>query len=362
MPVMKMPVYRSENGTFYSQCFYRDGRGAKRHKVKRGFATELEALMWEKDFLAVHNGTMDMLFADFVDVYATEIKPRIREHTWLTKEYMIKDKIIPFFGKMRMSEIKPIDVVRWQNHLIDHKDANGKPYSATYLRTINNQLNAIFNHAERYYDLTGNPCRKVTKMGSKKGGEMNFWTKQEYLRFSEAIMDKPLSFYAFEILYWTGIRCGELLALTPSDFIFETSELSITKSYQRLKGIDTITDPKTPNSVRRIAMPKFLAEEMKEYLEEFRDDLGPHDRIFDVTKYYLTHEMERGCKESGVKRIRVHDLRHSHVSLLIEMGFSALAIADRVGHESTDITYRYAHLFPNKQSEIANALDCSKEG
>ena len=107
----------------------------------------------------------------------------------------------------------------------------------------------IFNHAERYYDLTGNPCRKVTKMGSKKGGEMNFWTKQEYLRFSEAIMDKPLSFYAFEVLYWTGIRCGELLALTPSDFIFETSELSITKSYQRLKGIDTITDPKTPNSV-----------------------------------------------------------------------------------------------------------------
>ena len=199
-------------------------------------------------------------------------------------------------------------------------------------------------------------------MGSKKGGEMNFWTKQEYLRFSEAIMDKPLSFYAFEVLYWTGIRCGELLALTPSDFIFETSELSITKSYQRLKGIDTITDPKTPNSVRRIAMPKFLAEEMKEYLEDFRDDLGPHDRIFDVTKYYLTHEMERGCKESGVKRIRVHDLRHSHVSLLIEMGFSALAIADRVGHESTDITYRYAHLFPNKQSEIANALDYSKEG
>lgn len=123
---------------------------------------------------------------------------------------------------------------------------------------------------------------------------MNFWTKQEYLKFSEAIMDKPLSFCAFEVLYWTGIRCGELLALTPSDFIFETSELSITKSYKRLKGIDTIADPKTPNSVRRIAMPKFLAEEMKEYLEDFRDDLGPHDRIFDVTKYYLTHEMDRG--------------------------------------------------------------------
>lgn len=128
MPVMKTPVYRSENGTFYSQCFYRDGRGAKRHKVKRGFATEHEALMWEKDFLAVHNGTMDMLFADFVDVYATEIKP--------------------------------IDVVRWQNQLIDHKDANGKPCSATYLRTINNRLNAIFNHVERYYDLTSDAAKR----------------------------------------------------------------------------------------------------------------------------------------------------------------------------------------------------------
>ena len=193
--------------------------------------------MWEKDFLAVHNGTMDMLFTDFVDVYATEIRPRIREHTWLTKEYMIKDKIIPFFGKMRMSEIKPIDVVRWQNQLIDHKDANGKPYSATYLRTINNQLNAIFNHAERYYDLTGNPCRKVTKMGSKKGGEMNFWTKKEYLRFSEAIMDKPLSFYAFEVLYWTGIRCGELLALTPHPISSSRLRSSASRSRNTVLGI-----------------------------------------------------------------------------------------------------------------------------
>ena len=357
-----MPVYRSENGTFYSQCFYRDGRGAKRHKVKRGFETELEALAWEKDFLSMHSGTMDMLFADFVDVYAAEVRPRIREHTWINKEYIIKDKLIPFFGKMRMSDIKPIDVVRWQSELMTHPGKGGKPYSPTYLRTLNNQLSAIFNHAERYYDLQNNPCSKVAKIGSKKGKEMQFWTKDEYLKFSDAIMDKPLSFYIFEILYWTGIRVGELLALTPADFLFGTSELSITKSYQCLRGVDTITDLKTPKSIRRIAMPKFLADEMKEYLEEFRTDIGEHDRIFPVTKHYLGHEMDRGCKAAGVKRIRIHDLRHSHVSLLIEMGFSALAIAERVGHESTDITYRYAHLFPNKQSEIANALNGTKGG
>lgn len=70
--------------------------------------------------------------------------------------------------------------------------------------------------------------------------------------------------------------------------------------------------------------------------------------------------MDRGCKEQNIKRIRIHDLRHSHVSLLIEMGFSAVAIADRVGHESIKITYRYAHLFPSRGMEIANKLDLER--
>ena len=109
-------------------------------------------------------------------------------------------------------------------------------------------------------------------------------------------------------------------------------------------------------------MPQFLAEEVQEYLNQLYG-IGKNDRIFEITESYLHHEMDRGAKEAGVKRIRIHDLRHSHVSLLIEMGFSALAIADRVGHESVDITYKYAHLFPSKQQEMAQKLDIErKEG
>ena len=172
-------------------------------------------------------------------------------------------------------------------------------------------------------------------------------------------MDKPRSYYAFELLYWTGIREGELLALTPADFDFEKGTLSISKSYQRLNGKDLITDPKTPKSNRVIKMPKFLAEEMQDYINSLYG-IEPDQRIFEMTKHFLHHEMDRGSKESGVKRIRIHDLRHSHISLLIDMGFSALAIADRVGHESIDITYRYAHLFPSKQSEMAEQLDMQR--
>ena len=196
---------------------------------------------------------------------------------------------------------------------------------------------------------------KVDKMGSKEAGEMQFWTKDEYLRFSEAISDKPLAFYAFEVLYWMGVRCGELMALTSSDFLLETSELRINKSYQRLRGEDVITKPKTRKSVRTIKMPAFLRDEMAEFIE-MRDDVAPDERLFGFTKHFLVHEMDRGCKASGVKRIRIHDLRHSHVSLLINMGFSALDIAERVGHEAIDITYRYAHLFPAKRAQIADAL------
>ena len=190
---------------------------------------------------------------------------------------------------------------------------------------------------------------------------MLFWTKDEYLKFADSMMDKPLSFYAFEVLYWCGLRMDEMLALTPADFDFEKNTLSVTKSYQRLSGRDVITDPKTPKSKRVIQIPDFLSEEIQEYIKSLYG-CSPTDRLFPVTKSYLHHEMTRGSSEQGIKRIRIHDLRHSHVSLLIEMGFSAIAIADRVGHESIDITYRYAHLFPTKQIEIADKLNIERGG
>lgn len=260
-----------------------------------------------------------------------------------------------------MCNITAQQIITWQNELINYKDDNGKPYSPVYLKTIHNQLSAIFNHAVRYYNLKENPCQKAGSMGKKKNREMLFWTKDEYLKFADAMMDKPMSYYAFEMLYWTGIREGELLALTPADFDFEKRTVTINKSFQHLNGRDIITSPKTEKSNRTIQLPKFLCDEMQDYLKMLYD-VGLEDRMFPVTKSYLHHEMDRGAKEAGVKRIRIHDLRHSHISLLIDIGFSAIAIADRVGHESIEVTYRYAHLFPSKQKEMAVKLDSMNKG
>lgn len=268
---------------------------------------------------------------------------------------------MPYFGKLKMCNITAQQIITWQNELINYKDDNGKLYSPVYLKTIHNQLSAIFNHAVRYYNLKENPCQKAGSMGKKKNREMLFWTKEEYLKFADAMMDKPMSYYAFEMLYWTGIREGELLALTPADFDFEKRTVTINKSFQHLNGRDIITSPKTEKSNRTIQLPKFLCDEMQDYLKMLYD-VGLEDRMFPVTKSYLHREMDRGAKEAAVKRIRIHDIRHSHVSLLIDMGFSATAIADRVGHESIDITYNYAHLFPSKQAEMADKLDMERGG
>jgi len=335
---------------------YTDWTGETHQSSKRGFPTKREAQMWERELLLKKEAKLDMTFESFYEIYVEDMQNRIRDNTWGTKTNIARTKILPYFGKRKIGEIEPRDIIAWQNELLAYRDEKKKPYSQTYLKTLHNQLSAIFNHAVRYYELRSNPAAKAGNMGSEEHKEMLFWTKEEYKKFSFEMMDKPVSFYAFEMLYWCGIREGELLALTAADFDFEKETVRINKSYQRLHGEDVITTPKTKKSNRIIKMPKFLCEEMQEYLQMLYG-LKKKDRIFTVTKSYLHHEMDRGAKAAGVKRIRIHDLRHSHISLLIDMGFSAVAIADRVGHESIDITYQYAHLFPSKQTEMADRLD-----
>ena len=345
-----------KNGSWYVQFRYTDWRGERQQKLKRGFATKKEAQAWEREFLMQKQADVNMSFESFVALYEKDVKPKLKLNTWLSKEHIIRTKILPYFKKRKLSEITARDVIDWQNEIRQHTKSSGESYSPDYLKNVHTQLSCIFNHAIKYYGLQINPAAKAGNMGSEQTKEMLFWTKEEYLKFIDAMMDKPMLYYAFEILYWCGIREGELLALTPADFDFERGTVKISKTYQRLKGQDVITSPKTKKSNRTIQMPDFLCQEMQEFFK-MQYGLKKKDRIFSVTKSYLHHEMDRGAKAAGVKRIRIHDLRHSHISLLIDMGFSAVAIADRVGHESIEITYRYAHLFPSKQKEMANRLD-----
>ena len=356
-----MSVYKDgKTGKWRVIYRFTDYTGERRQTQKRGFETRREAVAWEHEQILKTQASLDMTFGSFCDQYISDVKPRLKQNTWNTKEHILRTKILPYFKNRKLAEIKSRDVVAWQNTMLEELDSKGRKYSQTYLKTVHNQLSAIFNHAMRFYGLKENPARQAGNMGKEERKEMLFWTQEEYRKFADVMMDKPLSFYAFEMLYWCGIREGELLALTPADFNFEAGTVTINKSYQRIKGRDVITDPTTPKSNRTIQMPQFLIEEMREYLKMLYG-IGADERMFTITKSYLHHEMDRGAKEAGIKRIRIHDLRHSHISLLIEMGFSAVAIADRGGHESIDITYHYAHLFPSTQTEMAGKLNDIKQ-
>ena len=355
-----MPAYRDKHtGKWYVMVWYSTFEGLRKQKCKKGFTTKRAALEWEREFLLADTCDVNMLFKTFVDEYMNEMRPRLKLNTFLVKERIFETHITPYFGKRKLCEITPKDIRAWQNRLLYHRDEDGKPFSACYLKTIHNQLSAAFNYAVRFYGLSSNPASLAGNMGRETQKEMQFWTQDEYQKFSEAIMDKPTSYYAFEVLYWTGIREGELLALTPKDFDFEAMTLRINKSLQRIHGEAVVTEPKTLKSNRTIKLPDFLCDEIKEYLKMFYH-LTDDTMIFPVSKHFLHHEMIRGCKISGVKRIRIHDLRHSHISLLIDMGFSPVAIAERAGHESIRITYRYSHLFPSVQDKMAEKLNQTK--
>lgn len=352
-----MPAYRDKDqGTWFAKFYCTDWSGKKKQVKKRGFATKKDALEYERSYKVQKEGDIDITFGEYFEIYREDVEKRIKRNTWLTKEHMMRTKILPYFKDLKISDITPKMVMKWQNQMLEGDNDKGICYQKAYIQAMHNQLSAVFNHAMKYYGLKSNPARTAgnVKIGAPK--EMLFWTKEEYKEFSEAIMDKSQSFYAFELLYWTGIRLGELLALTKDDFDLEKRTLRINKSFQRLEGKDVVTEPKTPRSVRTIKLPRFLAEEIEEYFQMLYKYKGG-DRIFTITKSFLHHEMDRGVKLSGVKRIRIHDLRHSHVSLLIDEGFTAVDIAVRMGHESQEITYRYAHMFPSKQDDMADVLD-----
>lgn len=204
-----MSIYKNNNGTWYVMIRYQDWTGARKQKCKRGFATRKEAADWELQFKLQKKASLDMTMESFCALYEADVRPSLKQSTWLTKENIIQKKILPYLGQRKVSEITAKDVMDWHNQMRKLKTKTGKYLSPTYLKTIHGQLSTIFNHAVKYYDLSTNPARKAGALGTEEGKEMLFWTKEEYKLFAEEMMDKPLSYYAFQLLYWCGIRSGD---------------------------------------------------------------------------------------------------------------------------------------------------------
>lgn len=346
-----MTINKNAKGLWDAQWYTKDfsGKNIKHHK--RNFKSKREAVEYVNEFNRKAANSSDITFKSLYEDYMKDMETRLEASTIENKKYIIELKLLPYFGDKKIIDITPTDIRHWQNEMIK------KGYKPTYLKSINNQLVAMMNYAHRFKNLRDNPCTRAGSMGEHDADEMEFYTYDEFQLFVEALKDKPTSYYAMQTLYWTGIRIGELLGLNIDDVDFEDNTITIEKSFRRTKGQDYMTSGKTKNSKRKIIMPKNLADMLKEYMSML---YGPRrtDKLFMCSKGFLEKEMIRGAKLSGVKKIRVHDLRHSQASLLIsELKVDPLEASRRLGHSKPSITLNtYAHMFPNKGAEVADRM------
>lgn len=344
-----MPTYKDEKtNTWYCKFYYTNWQGQKKQKLKRGFKLQRDAKEFERKFLEQFAKNPDISFESLYKKYKEYITPQIRESTASSRFNMLNKHVLPFFGKRIISDIAPADIAAWQTEMLQ------KGLSNTYLNQINVYLKAIFSYGVDYVGLSQNPCTKT--IGSHKTKKINFWMPEEYKLFSAAISNNIEYYTMFEILYYTGMREGELLALTLNDIDFKNNKINISKTYYRIKGKDLINPPKTEKSERIVDIPEFLTQEIKEYVTHLYKPL-PETRLFNKRPQYLRSILKNRAMLAGVKVIRVHDLRHSHASMLINLGANPVLVAERLGHESAAVTLKiYSHLFPHTQLEIISKI------
>lgn len=341
----------NKSGKWISRFYYTDYEGNRKQAFKRGFTTKKEALEYEREFLAKTEFQVTITFNQLIELYMADIKHRIKETTFNLRKIIITQRIQKFFNKQAICDITPADVRIFQNQLI----AGG--YSQTYLKLIHSTLSSIFNFAVKFYKLKENPCHKAGSIG-KTRTQMNIWTLEEFRKVADQCKEKRYDIYTIlNVLFFTGMRIGELKALTYKDIDLENKVINVNKTLVRIKGKDVATTPKTESSNRKILIDDNLVEILKVYCSKIYD-------LEDTTRLFLSDEtnirklMKFFARSAGVKIIRIHDLRHSHASLLIYLGVNPLAISKRLGHDNLETTLRvYSHLYQDSAKKIVELLD-----
>lgn len=351
--------YDNKTKNWYCIFYYTDWTGTRKQKKKRGFERKKDAQEWERDFLQRQAAQSDMPFSTLSDLYLEDKRQHTKYVTYRVHKQRVDTWLLPTFANRPINAISAADVRKWQGYLKAAQTIKEKPLSEGYMHDLFTELSGIFNFAVRFYGLAINPCKVAGNVvgGGHKQKILKFWTKEEFDRFISTFAPSDPLRVPFLTLYYTGMRIGELQALYLQDIDTDAGTITISKTYHKIKGVETITTPKTPKANRTITLPRFLCAVLREYIDRLYEP-DPDTRIFTYSHAGYTDAFHSHAKKAGLEQIRLHGLRHSHASLLIELGFSVLLISERLGHENVSTTLNiYAHLFPSKQSEVAEKLD-----
>lgn len=341
-----------EKNTWLCEIRYKDGFGINKRKKKTGFKTRKDALAYERDFLNKSFDDPEITFNNLYEHYMKDFEKRGKQSTIKSKKETFTTHILPYFGEMKIKDITPLTIREWQNKILENN------YKQTYLRTINTKLVAILNHAVKFYKLKQNPCNLTSTLGSSKTEtEMNIWSPNDFTKFIDCISSiAPKT--AFLVLYGTGMRLGELFALTKQDIDLEKKIIKISKTFQKLdKKTEITTDPKTKSSVREILISNELTAVLSEYIQKIYD-LTENQRLFTMSRHSLSNYINRYYERLGIPKIRLHDLRHSHASYLLHKNVNIATISKRLGHKNISTTLDvYSHFMPEANDYLIDVLN-----
>jgi integrase len=350
-------IGKTKEGVFFYSVRYTDALGERKQKYQqdKSWRTKKEVREAMESFLSqvkpsVKGLTMDGLF----DAFIKDADTRLKQST--VYNYKAQYRYIqPTFGSMEVEKITPRMIQSWQGDLMRKGYTNGT------MSVIQTELKMILAFGVRNQLIHESPflARTVSDKNQRKE-EVEYWTPKEFAQFIDRV-DNPIYAAFFKTLYWTGIRRGEAIALTCGDIDLVNGTLRVNKTYN--SALKTTTSPKTRNSYRVVQLTDDMRTTLKTLVMAWqtKDDYEDGANLFGfshpISVDGLAWCFHRAARLAGVKQIKVHALRHSHVSLLIHMGFSPFEIAKRMGHSVSMVQDVYGHWFTDSQNDMTARLN-----
>ena len=370
-----MPVYyNADKKTWYAMFYAKDYKGVNKKYKKTGFKKKKEAQEYEYEFKKKIAKSVNMSFQSLYELYFEDYSKRHKPTAINTVENFFRLHILPFFGDVEISKINSYMIREWQNEMLEKKNENGKPFSENSKANIYAALKNLFNWAAKYQGLNENPCKNLGAFGSKKNrSEMKIWSVEDFEKFIDFLELKNKekngkysdAIIIFKVLFWTGLRIGEVLALTFDDINLEEKFIDVNKTISRINKKEYVTTPKTLGSIRKVLLPEILISDLKSYFSKFELELQLNksktlnsQKVFNLKNSQLRYILEKYSIQAGVEKIRLHDFRHSHASYLLFIQADITAISKRLGHDNLQTTINtYSHLYKDANKQLMKKLN-----
>lgn len=356
-----MPVYKDKKrNTWYVRFYKENVYGTKTQKTRSGFKTKSGALQYEilEKTKKSDNIVQNITFQELYDIYIKDKSQSLKFQSIRAIKSKFQLHILPYFKNCIVAKIDNAMYIDWKEKIIKHH------FSYKYNSSLHIAMVSILNYAMEFYNLEYNIASKVGNFSKKNYiPKRDFWTFEEYQKFIQVI-DNELDSILFRVLYFTGIRLGECLALNWNDL--NNGKLSINKtlSKEKANGKYVISSPKTNSSIREILLDKETINKLQdlkkfyENYEGFNQDWFIFGGLEPISQSTIGRKKNAYCKKANVKQIKIHDFRHSHASLLVSKGIPITAIAKRLGHSDTNMTLNtYSHFISTDEEKAISCLE-----